>query len=323
MVKAIRIHQFGGPDVLQFEDVEVGIPGPGQVRLRQRAVGLNFIDIYHREGLYPNPLPLIPGSEASGDVVAVGPDVTDVKPGDRVAYGTAIGAYAAERIIAAATLVPLPDAMSYETGAAMMLKGLTAQYLLRQTHMVQPGDTILIQAAAGGMGLILCQWGKALGATVIGTAGSEEKAALAQSHGADHVILYRTEDYPARVREITGGRMCDVVYDGVGKATFPGSLDCLKPRGLFVSFGSASGQIEAFNITLLLQKGSLYATRPTLGTYASSRENLVAMAKDVTNALAAGTFTLEVRNRFALQDAADAHRALAGRKTTGATVLLP
>ena len=322
MVKAIRIHQVGGPEVLRFEDIDVGAPGPDEVRLKQRAVGLNFIDIYHRSGMYPLPLPFVPGSEASGEVMSVGPGVTEFKPGDRVAYGTAIGAYAEERLIPAEKLVKLPDSLSFETGAAMMLKGMTAQYLLRQTYPVKPGDTILVQAAAGGVGQILCQWGKALGATVIGTVGSEEKARVAKANGADHTILYRCEDFVGRVRDITQGELCDVVYDGVGKATFPAALDCLKPRGLFVSFGSASGQIDAFNINILSQKGSLFATRPTLGHYASNRPALIAMAKDVINALQSGAMTLNIERTFPLAEAAAAHTALSARETTGASVFI-
>lgn len=322
MVHAIRVHAFGGPEVLQFDEIELGAPAEGQVRIKQHAIGLNFIDIYHREGRYPNPLPFIPGSEASGEVAELGPGVADFKVGDRVAYGTAIGAYAEERLIAADKLVKLPDEISYETAAVMMLKGMTAQYLLKQTYPVEPGDTILVHAAAGGMGQILCQWGKALGGKVIGTVGSAEKAEIAKAKGADHVINYREEDFAARVREITGGKLVDVVYDGVGKATFPASLDCIRPRGLFASFGSASGQIEGFNIMLLAQRGSLFATRPTLFSYASDRTSLVEMANDVMDALKTGKITLDIGARFPLRDAAQAHRALEERKTTGATVLL-
>ena len=319
MTKAIRVHEFGGPEVLRFEDVDVPEPGEGEVLVAQRAVGLNFIDIYQRKGTYPNPLPFIPGSEGSGDVMSVGPGVEDFRPGDRVAYGTSVGAYAERRTVAAKHLVTLPDAVSYETGAVMMLKGLTAQYLLRRTYKVGPGDVILVQAAAGGVGLILCQWGKALGATVIGTAGSDDKPELAKAHGADHVNLY----VAARVKDLTGGRMCDVAYDSVGQATFDGSLNALRPLGTFVSFGAASGPIKAFDIGLLGQKGSLFATRPSLFTYASKREDLVAMTKDVTDALAAGTIAIDVRARYALKDAAEAHRALEGRSTTGSSVLIP
>ena len=323
MAKAIRIHRFGGPDVLQFEDVEVGRPGEGEVLIAQRAVGLNFIDVYQRQGIYPNPLPLIPGNEASGEVIEVGPGVEEVGPGDRVAYGTSIGAYAEQRIVAARHLVKVPDSIDDATAAAMMLKGMTAQYLLRRTHKVGPGDVILVQAAAGGVGLILCQWAKALGATVIGTAGSAEKAELAGRHGAHHVILYREEDVAARVKEITGGELCTVVYDGVGKATFEGSINALRPLGLFVSFGAASGQIDAFNINLLAQKGSLFATRPTLFTYAAKRQDLVAMAEDVMQAITSKAFTLDIHARYPLRDASEAHRALEARSTVGSTVLLP
>jgi len=323
MPKAIRIHRFGGPEVLEFEDLTLEAPKSGEVLIRQRAIGLNYIDIYQRQGLYPVPLPFTPGSEASGDVVAVGPDVEDFKPGDRVAYGTALGAYAEQRLVAARHLVKLPDDISYEIGAVMMLKGLTAQYLLRRTYRVGPGDVILVHAAAGGMGLILCQWAKALGAKVIGTAGSPEKAALAKAHGADHVILYRSEDFAAEVKRLTDGQLCSVVYDGVGRDTFLGSLDCLRPFGMFVSFGSSSGQIEAFNITILAQKGSLFATRPTLFTHTAKREDLLANAEDLLGAMRSGAITLEMRAQFALKDAAAAHASLAGRDTIGSTVLLP
>ena len=250
MTKAIRVHAFGGPEVLQFEDVEIGTPGEGEVRIRQHAIGLNFIDVYHREGRYPNPLPFTPGSEASGEVVSVGSGVTEFKAGDRVAYGTMIGSYAEERLIPAEKLVKIPDEISYETAAVMMLKGMTAQYLVKQTYPIEPGDIMLVHAAAGGMGQILCQWGKALGGTVIATVGSADKAEIAKSKGADHVINYREEDFVARVKEITKGELADVVYDGVGKDTYPASLDCIRRKGLFVSFGSASGQIENFNLML-------------------------------------------------------------------------
>jgi NADPH2:quinone reductase len=323
MVKAVRLHRYGGPEVLQVDDIDIGAPGPGQVRLRQHAIGLNYVDVYNRIGLYPSTLPLIPGSEAAGEVVAVGPGVTAFKPGDRVAYGTAIGAYAEERLIPAEKLVRLPDAISYEVGAAMMLKGLTAQYLLRRTFRVAPGHVILVHAAAGGVGLILCQWAKALGATVIGTVGSQEKAKLATQAGADHVILYNSENFAARVKEITDGALCHVVYDGVGKATFPASLDCLRPLGYFVSFGSASGQIEAFNINILAQKGSLFATRPTLFTYAAEPAALAAMARDLTDAVTSGKVTIAIHHRFPLAEAGKAHAALESRATTGSTVLLP
>lgn len=323
MSEVIRIHAHGGPDVLRLEDESIGKPGPGQVHLRQRAIGLNYIDVYQRSGMYPQTLPFVPGSEGAGDVVAVGRGVKDFKPGDRVAYGTALGAYAHERLIAAERLVKLPKSIAYETGAAMMLKGLTAQYLLRQTFRVKPGHTILVHAAAGGVGLILCQWARALGATVIGTVGSPEKAKLAKKAGAKHVILYRTQDFVAEVKALTKGKLCDVVYDGVGKATFPGSLDCLKPLGLFVSFGSASGQIDAFNIGLLSQKGSLFATRPTLFTYAGTPDRLRTMTRDLVHAINAGWVKIPIHARYKLAEAAKAHSALEARETSGSTVLLP
>lgn len=323
MAHAIRIHKPGGPEVMQLDEVILPPPGPGEVRLKQHAIGLNFIDVYFRSGAYPAPqgYPLVLGAEGAGEITALGPDVTQFKVGDRVAYGTAPGAYADERNIAAAVLVTLADAISYETGAAMMLKGLTAQYLLRRTYHVKPGDTILVHAAAGGMGLLLCQWGKALGATVIGTVGSAEKAARATEAGADHVILYREEDFVARVAAITKGAKCQVVYDGVGKTTYPGSLDCLAPLGMFASFGSASGKIENFDINLLAPKGSLFVTRPTLFTYAAKRADLEAMAADLMAVVASGAVKIPINARYKLADAANAHRALEGRETTGATVL--
>src|SRR3712207_5005279 len=282
MPKAVRIHQYGGPEVMSYEDVQVGDPGPGEVRIRHRAIGVNYIDTYFRTGMYPaNALPFVLGNEGAGEVVAVGAGVTDLKPGDRVAYVIALGSYAEERIASAKSVVKLPDNISDETAAAMMLKGMTSQYLLHRTYKVKRGDTVLFHAAAGGVGLIACRWAKHLGATVIGTVGSEDKAKLARENDCDHVILYRQEDFAARVKEITKGALCEVVYDGVGKATFPASLDCLKPFGMFASFGSASGPIEAFNIGLLAQKGSLYATRPTLFTHTAKRENLDKIAADL------------------------------------------
>ena len=278
-MRAIRIHQTGGPEVMKLEDIELPPPGQGEVRLRQRAIGVNYMEVYQRTGFYPPAsLPLTPGGEGAGDVVEVGPSVEGLKPGDRVAYVGPAGSYAEERNIEAKHLVKLPRAISYETAAAMMLKGLTAQYLVRQTHRVKEGDMVLVHATAGGVGLILCQWAKALGATVIGTVGSAEKAEAARKAGAKHAILYREEDFAKRVNEITKGEKCHVVYDGVGKATFPASLDCLRPLGLFVSFGSASGGIEAFNLGILAQKGSLFATRPTLNHYAAKREDLLKLA---------------------------------------------
>jgi NADPH:quinone reductase len=323
MAKVVRVHQVGGPEVLTLDDVEIGKPGAGEVLLRQRAIGLNYIDVYHRTGLYPQPLPFVPGSEGAGEVVAVGRRVKEFKPGDRVAYGTAGGAYAEERLISADRLVKLPKGISFETGAAMMLKGLTVQYLLRQTFKVKAGHTLLVHAAAGGVGLILTQWAKALGAVVIGTVGSAEKAALAKKAGARHVILYRSEDFVSKVKEFTKGKLCDVVYDGVGKATFPASLDCLKPLGLFVSFGSASGPVEGFSLGVLAQKGSLYATRPTLFTYAGTPEKLRAMTRDLIRAISSGAVRIPIHAQYPLADVAAAHKALEARETTGTTVLLP
>jgi NADPH2:quinone reductase len=324
MVKAIRIHKTGGPEVLQLEDITLPAPGPGELLVRNRAIGLNFIDTYFRTGLYPAPhLPFVPGNEAAGEVVSVGPGVTEFKPGDRVAYVATLGSYAEERIVAVNSTVALPEAVSFEAAASMMLKGMTAEYLLHRTYKVKPGDTILVHAAAGGTGLILCQWGKALGATVIGTVGSKEKGELAKAHGADHVILYREEDFVARVKEITGGKLCAVVYDGVGKDTFLPSLDCLQPFGVLASFGNASGTVEPFNLGLLGPKGSLYVTRPTLFTHIAKRETMVEMAANLFSAVASGKVVVPVNARFALADAANAHRALESRGTTGSTVLVP
>lgn len=324
MVKAIRAHKTGGPEVLQFEDVTLPQPGPGEILIRNRAIGLNFIDTYFRSGLYPAPqLPFTLGNESAGDVLAVGPNVTEFKPGDRVAVVAGLGAYAEERIVPAASVVALPEGISYEAAASMLLKGLTAEYLLHRTYKVKPGDTILVHAAAGATGLILCQWGKALGATVIGTVGSKEKAELAKAHGADHVINYREEDFAARVKEITGGALCDVVYDGVGKDTFMKSLDTLKPFGLLASFGNASGAVEAFNLGILASKGSLYVTRPTLNTHTAKRETMVSMAKNLFETVLSGKIKVPVNATFPLKDAADAHRLLESRGTTGSTVLIP
>ena len=324
MVKAIRIHKTGGPEVLQLEDITLPAPGPGELLVRNRAIGLNFIDTYFRTGLYPAPhLPFVPGNEAAGEVVSVGPGVTEFKPGDRVAYVATLGSYAEERIVAVNSTVALPEAVSFEAAASMMLKGMTAEYLLHRTYKVKPGDTILVHAAAGGTGLILCQWGKALGATVIGTVGSKEKGELAKAHGADHVILYRDEDFVARVKEITGGKLCAVVYDGVGKDTFLPSLDCLQPFGVLASFGNASGAVEPFNLGLLAAKGSLYVTRPTLFTHIARRETMVEMAANLFGAVASGKVVVPVNASFALADAANAHRALESRGTTGSTVLIP
>jgi len=322
MPKAIRFDRTGGPEVLQFVDVEVGSPGPGQAQVRHRAIGLNFIDTYHRSGLYPMPLPSGLGTEGAGDVVAVGAGVTDVKVGDRVAYaGGPLGAYSEVRNMPADRLVKLPAKISYETGAAMMLKGMTVQYLLRRTYKVQKGQTILFHAAAGGVGLIAMQWAKALGAQVIGTAGSPEKAALAKRYGADHVILYREENVAERVREITKGAMVPVVYDSVGKDTFQASIDSLAPFGLMVSFGNASGPVAPMALTAL--KGSLYITRPSLAPHTERRENLVEIAADLMKMVSSGKVRIEIDQRYALADAAQAHRDLQDRKTTGSTILLP
>ena len=325
MVVAIRIHETGGPEVLRLEEVTLGTPGPGEVRLRHTAIGLNFIDTYFRSGLYPAPggLPFTPGNEAAGIVLQVGEGVSGLKPGDRVAYGSSLGAYCSERIISAAPLVKLPDSIADETAAAMMLKGMTARYLLRQTHKVKAGDTLLVHAAAGGVGQILCQWATHLGATVIATVGSAAKAEIARDCGAAYVINYSEEDFVARVKDITEGALCDVVYDGVGQATYPASLDCIKPRGLFASFGNASGAITNFSLLALSQKGSLYATRPTLATHVATREDLLANVADLFEVVSSGVVKIPVNQRYPLADAADAHRDLEARRTTGSTVLLP
>ena len=322
MVMTVRVHKPGGPEALIVEDVPLAAPGAGEVRLKHTAIGLNYIDTYFRSGAYPSPtgLPFTPGSEGAGIVTDIGPGVTGFKAGDRVAYGTILGAYAAERNAPAEKLVKLPGSIDDRTGAAMMLKGMTAQYLLRRTFKVEKGMTILVQAAAGGVGLLLCQWGAALGATVIGTVGSAEKAELARANGAHHTILYRDEDFVERVREITGGRLCDVVYDGVGKDTFPAALDCLRPLGMFVSFGSASGPIDAFNVGLLAQKGSLFLTRPTLFTYTASRADLEMTANDLFDVVGRGIVSIPIHQTYALKDVVQAHRDLEGRKTTGTTV---
>jgi len=324
MAQAIRFHKAGGPEELSFDTVDVPAPGAGEVRVRHTAIGVNYIDTYHRSGLYPLPLPSGVGTEAAGVAEAVGAGVTDFKRGDRVAYcTTAVGAYSTERNVPADKLVKIPYGVDDRAAASLMLKGLTVQYLFRQTHRLQAGETILFHAAAGGVGLIACQWARALGVTMIGTAGSDEKAALAREHGCAHTIVYTRENFVERVKAITGGKGVPVVYDGVGKDTFPGSLDCLSPRGLFVSFGSASGAIAAFNIGLLAQKGSLYATRPTLFNYASTPDKLRAMAEEMFALVREGKLKAEIGQTFALRDAAEAHRALESRKTTGATVLLP
>jgi len=322
MTSAIRIHEAGGPEVLKWETVEVGEPGPGQVRLRQEAAGLNYIDVYHRTGLYPQPLPFIPGVEGAGVVAAVGDGVAGVTAGDRVAYAGPIGGYAEERLIAADQLVRLPEAISTEQAAAMMLQGLTAHMLLRGAYRVKPGDTILIHAAAGGVGLIVCQWAKALGATVIGTVGSDEKAELARAHGCDHPIVYTRDDFVAEVERITGGAKLPVVYDSIGRDTFLKSLDCLRPRGLMVSFGNASGPVDPFPPGILAQKGSLFLTRPTMYHYTATRAELEAAANELFELVEDGTIRIEVNQRFPLRDAAEAHRALEARRTSGSTVLI-
>jgi len=323
-MKAIRMDRTGGPEVMTLIDVEVGKPGPGQVRVRQTAVGLNYIDTYHRTGLYPVQLPSGLGLEAAGVVEEAGEGVTSLKPGDRVAYGTGpIGAYAEMRNLPANRLTKLPAAISDETAAGMMLKGMTARYLLRATYVVKPGDTILLHAAAGGVGLIMSQWAKALGATVIGTVGSDAKAEIARAHGCDHVINYSTEDTVARVKELTGGKGVPVVYDGVGKDTITISLDCLRPRGLMVSFGNASGPVPPVDVLQLSARGSLYITRPTLMTYTASDEDLRETAEDLVNVVASGKVKIPVNQRYALAEVVTAHRDLESRRTTGTTVLIP
>ena len=324
MAKAIRISQTGGADVLSFEDVEVPAPAKGEAAIRQTAIGVNFLDVYHRTGLYPQPLPLTLGSEGAGVVTAIGESVTEIAVGDRVAYaGGPLGAYATERVLPADRLVKIPAGVSDEIAAAAMLKGMTAQYLLRRTFRVGPEHVILFHAAAGGVGQIACQWAAHLGATVIGTAGGPEKVALAKTKGCAHVIDYRTESFVDRVREITGGKGVDVVYDSVGKDAFPGSLDCLKQRGLWVSFGQSSGQIEPFPIGMLGQKGSLYATRASLFHYIATRPELLATAEDLFDVIASGVVSIDIGQRFPLAEAAEAHRAMEGRATTGSTILIP
>ena len=324
MAKAIRYARTGGPEVMEVVDVEVGEPGPGEARVRNHAIGLNFIDVYFRNGLYPAPLPGGLGQEGAGVVEAVGPGVSHVRPGDRVAYAARPnGAYSELRTMPADVLVRLPDAIDFETGAAMMLQGLTVQYLFRRTYPLKAGDTILFHAAAGGVGLIACQWARALGVNLIGTVGSNEKAELARNHGAAHVINYNTEDVVQRVLEITNGAKVPVVYDSVGKDTFTRSLDCLQPLGLMVSFGNSSGAVPPFALSELASRGSLYITRPTLQTHAARREDLEAMAADLFDMVTSGKIKIEIHQRFPLADAAQAHIALESRRTTGKTILLP
>jgi NADPH2:quinone reductase len=321
MTHAIRIHEPGGSEVLSWDEVEIGEPGPGQVRIRQAAAGLNFIDVYHRTGLYPQEMPFIPGVEGAGTVEVIGDGVQDLKAGDRVAYAGPLGGYAEERLIDADRLVKLPDAITFEQAAAMMLQGMTARMLLRAVYEVKSGDMILVHAAAGGVGLIMCQWASALGATVIGTVSTEEKAELARSHGCAHPILYTRQDFVAEVDKLTAGQKLPVVYDSVGKETFAKSLDCLRPRGLMVSFGNASGPVDPISPLILSQKGSLFLTRPTLFHYVATRPELEQAANDLFDVVRSGKVKVEVKQHFALKDAAEAHRALEGRKTSGSTIL--
>ncbi|GFO69571.1 quinone oxidoreductase [Geomonas limicola] len=323
MSMAIRFHEFGGPEVLRYEAVEVGEPGPGEVRIRQRAIGVNFVDIYQRNGLYQVALPAIAGNEAAGEVSAVGAGVTSLKVGDRVAYVGKVGAYCEERLMPADRLVQLPEAIGFDQAAAMLLKGLTVQYLIRQSYRVEPGDIVLFHAAAGGVGLIACQWLKSLGARVIGTAGSDEKCALAIRHGAEYCINYRTENIVERVKELTGGAGVPVVYDSVGKETFDASLRCLRPYGLLVSFGNASGPVPPLDLSILAQLGSLYVTRPTLNTYTAKRADLESMAAELFQVVTSGMVKIDINHRYPLKDAAQAHRDLEARRTTGSTVLIP
>lgn len=324
MSQAIRIHEYGGPEVLRWEKVSVGAPGPNEVKIRQTAVGLNFIDIYQRTGFYPQPsFPFVPGNEGAGIVTAVGEGVRDLKIGDRVAYAGQVGAYAQERLIPADRVVVIPDGIDDRTAAAIMLKGMTAQYLLRRTYKVGPETTLLFHAAAGGVGLIACQWAAALGATVIGTVGSPAKVPIARAHGCRYVIDTSQEDFVSKVKEYTEGEGVDVVYDSIGKDAFPGSLDCLKPLGLWVSFGQSSGPVPPFNITMLAQKGSLFATRASLYTYTASRKDLVSTAKDLFEVVNSGKVKIAINQTYPLAEAAKAHRDLEARRTTGSTVLLP
>jgi len=323
-MKAIRVHKHGGPDVLTLEDVEIGKPGPREILVRNRAIGVNFVDTDLRSGTFSPPsLPFIPGKEAAGEVVAVGEGVTSFAPGDRVVFVETLGAYAEQSIVSEHFLIHLPDAISYETAAASMLKGLTAQFLLHRTFRVEAGQTVLVHAAAGGVGVVLTQWAKHLGATVVGTAGSPEKLEMARQNGCDYVIDYRREDFAARIRELTAGEGCHVVYDGVGKATFPGSLDCLRPFGYFVSFGWASGLIQPFDPMLLLSKGSLFATSPGLTMHLAKRADVLAMSQELFDAIATGIMKIPSPALASLADAAQVHRRLEARQTTGGTVLLP
>ncbi len=324
MAHAMRVHEYGGPDVMKWETVDVGAPGQGQIKLKHHAIGVNYIDTYHRTGLYKQPaMPFTLGTEGAGEVLAVGAGVTDLKVGDRVAYAQPIGGYATERLMPADRAVKIPEGIDYKTAAAMMLQGMTVRYLLRKTYKVGPDTTLLWHAAAGGVGLIACQWAKSLGATIIGTAGSDEKCKLAKAAGATHTINYTSENFVERVKAITGGKMCDVVYDSIGKDTFPASLDCLKPLGLFVTFGNASGPIAGMDVGILAAKGSLYLTRPSLMAYVASRADLVETANDLFDVVKKGIVKISVNHTYPLKDAAQAHRDLEARKTTGSIVLLP
>ena len=323
MAKAVRFHKQGGPEVLQLDEVPVGEPGAGQVRIRHSAIGVNFLDTYQRSGLYPMQVPQVAGNEGAGVVEALGSGVTDLKVGDRVAYTGLVGAYCDQRVVPAERMVKLPQGVSDEQAASMMLKGLTVHYLIFTTYKVQKGETVLWHAAAGGVGLIACQWLKALGASVIGTAGSDEKCALAKAHGAEHVINYSRENFVERVKSITGGKGVPVVYDAVGKSTWEGSLDCLRPRGMMVSFGNASGAVPPVNLGVLSAKGSLYVTRPTLVTHIASRADLLERSKALFEAVTSGKVRIETTKRYKLAEAQAAHRDLEGRKTTGSVVLVP
>ena len=324
MVKAVRVHDYGGPEALSVDEIDVGAPGPGEALVRHTAVGLNFIDTYHRSGLYKlERLPHTLGVEGAGVIEAVGADVTDLTPGDRVAYGGGIGSYCEMRVMDADRLVKLPDGIDDEQAAAMMLQGMTTRYLVRRTHRIEPGETVLIHAAAGGVGLIFCQWAKHLGATVIGTVSSDEKAALARAHGCDHPIVYTRDDFVARVRELTDGAGVPVVYDSVGKETWEGSLECLSPLGLMVSFGNASGPAPAFTVLDLMRRGSLFVTRPVLAHYIARREDLQETANDLFDMVASGAVKIEINQRYALGEAESAHRDLEGRRTTGSSILIP
>jgi NADPH2:quinone reductase len=323
MTKAIRVHQFGGPEVLRYEDCVIGSPGPGQLKVKHEAIGLNFIDVYHRTGLYPNDLPFTPGSEAAGVVTEVGEGVTSFKPGDRISYSGPLGAYAQERLMPAVRALPLPDDIPFDTAAAITLKGMTVCYLLTMTWPLKPGETILFHAAAGGVGSLAVQWAKSLGARVIGTVGSDEKAELARANGADEVINLRRENFVERVKELTNDRGVDVVYDSIGKDTFEQSLNCLRPRGLMVSFGNSSGPVVIPNLGILASKGSLYLTRPTLGAYFSDRKVELESAARMFDMVRNGILSINIGQRFDLASASEAHRSLEARETTGSSILIP